>query len=63
MIICHGLMVQLGMTAKFKLQVLQWDGATVHMKESSGLLGQSDINKPEMHEVVMQNAELVPPPW
>ena len=63
MIICHGLMVQLGMTADFKRQVLQWDGATVHMKESRGLIGQSDLNKREMNDVVMQTAELVPPPW
>ena len=56
-------MVKLGMTADFKHQVLQWDGATVNMKESSGLLGKSDINKRDMREVVMQTTELVPPPW
>ena len=32
MIIGRDLMVQLGLTANFKRQVLQWYGATVHMK-------------------------------
>ena len=31
MIICRDLVVQLGLTADFKRQVLQWGGATVHM--------------------------------
>ena len=57
MIIGHDLMVQLGLTAEFKRQVLQWDGATLHMKEPSGLLGKYDLNKCKMREVVMQNAE------
>ena len=39
MIIGRDLMVQLGLTADFKRQVLQWDGTTVPMKEPSGLLG------------------------
>ena len=38
-IICRYLMVQLGLTAGFKRQVLQWDDNTVHMKKSSNLLG------------------------
>ena len=40
MIIDHELMVQIGLTDDFKRQVLQWDGATVHMKEPRILLGQ-----------------------
>ena len=32
MIICHNLMVKIGLYDDFKIQVLQWDGATVHMK-------------------------------
>ena len=40
MIIGCNLMVQLGLTEDFKRQVLQWDGATVHRKERSNLLGQ-----------------------
>ena len=57
MIIGRDLMVQLGLTANFKRQVLQWDGATVHMKESSNLLGQSNLTKRKMREVVMQTIE------
>ena len=57
MIIGCDLMVQLGLTANFKCQVLQWYDNTVHMKEPSGLLGQSDLKKREMREVVMQTSE------
>ena len=45
MIIGRGLMVKLGLTGGFNNQVLQWDGATVHMKEPSGLLGKYDLNR------------------
>ena len=48
-------MVNLGLVADFKIQFFQWDGATVHMKEPRGLLGQSDLNKCEMRKVVMHN--------
>ena len=58
MIIGHDLMVQLGLASGFKHQVLQWDGTTVHMKESSNFLGQSDLTKHEIREVVIQTAEL-----
>ena len=57
MIIGHDLMVKLGLTANFKCQVLQWYGATVHMKESRKFLGQSDLTKRNMREVVMHTAE------
>ena len=57
MIIDCDLMVQLGLTAEFKRQVLQWNGATVHMKEHICLIGKSGLNKSEMHEVVMQTIE------
>ena len=50
-------MVQLGLTADFKRQFLQWNGATVHMKDASNLLGKSDITKHEMRKVLMQTAE------
>ena len=56
MIIVRELMVQLGLTADFKRQFLQWDGATVYMKEPSGLLGQANLTKRDMREVVMQTA-------
>ena len=39
MIIGRDLMVQLVLTEDLKRQVIQWDGATVHMKEPSILLG------------------------
>ena len=51
MIIGRDLMVQLGLTANFKRQVLQWDGATVHMKEPRNLIGKSDLTKREMRKV------------
>ena len=57
MIIGRDLMVQLGMTAKFKRQVLQWYVINVHMKESRNLLGQSDLTKREICEIVMQTEE------
>ena len=57
MIIGRDLMLHLGLTVDFKRQVLQWDGTTVNMKESRNLLGQSDLTKREMREVVMQTAE------
>ena len=56
-IVVNDLNVQLGLTADFKRQVLQWDGATVYMKEPSGLLGKYDINKRDIREVVMHTAE------
>ena len=57
MIIGRDLMVQLGLTADFNHQVLQWDGATLHMKEPSSMIGQHDLNKHKMREVVMQSSE------
>ena len=56
-IIGHDLMVQLGLTAGFKRQVLQWYSATVHMKDPINLLRQSDLDKREMRQVVMQTVE------
>ena len=58
MIIGRELMVQLGLTANFKQQVLQWDGATLHMKEPRCLLGKSDLNKRDMRKLVMKTTEL-----
>ena len=57
MIIGRDLMVQLGLTAHFKRQLLQWDGATVQMKEPRSLIWKSDLTKRKMSEVVMQTAE------
>ena len=57
MIIVHDLTVQLYLTANFKHQFIQWDGAALPMKEPSGLIGKSDSNKRDMREVVIHNAE------
>ena len=51
-------MVQLGLTAYFKRQVLQWDGATVHVMEPISLLGQSNLTKREIHKLIMQTTEI-----
>ena len=59
MIIGSDLMVKLGLSADFKCRLLQWDGATVPLKEPRGLLGKSDINTSEMRELVMQTVEPV----
>ena len=56
-IIGRYLMVQLGLTVDFNHQVLQWYGATLHMKGPSGMLGKSDLNKRGMREVVMHTIE------
>ena len=56
MIIGHDLIVQIGLTADFKRQVLQWGGSTVNMKEPSSFLGKFDLTKREMHKVVMKTS-------
>ena len=56
-IIGRDLMVQLGLSAEFKRQVLEWDGVTVPMKETRGLIGQTDLTSREMSNVVMHNTE------
>ena len=57
MIIGRDQMLQIALKAGFKRQVLQLDGAPVHMKETSSLLGKSDLTKREMREVVVYTAE------
>ena len=56
-IIGRDMMVQLGLTDKFKYKVLQWDVTTVHMKEPSGLLRQSVLTKYKIYKVVIQTSE------
>ena len=56
-IIGRDLMVQIGLKSDFKNHVLQWDGATVHMKEPSVMLGQSYLTKRNMREVDLQTSE------
>ena len=57
MIIGRNLMVKLGLTAGFKRQVLQWDGATVYMKKPISFLGKYNLTKRKMRKVVMRTAE------
>ena len=57
MIIRRDLMVQLGLTANFKHQFLQYDGTTLNIKEPRDLLGKSDLNKSDICKVVMQTSE------
>ena len=52
-------MVQLILLAKFKRQILQWYGATVTMKEPSGLLEKKDLTSLNIREVVVQTVEPV----
>ena len=55
-IIGCNLMLHIGLTANLKRQVLQCDDTTVHMKEPSSFIGQSDLTKSEMREVFIQTA-------
>ena len=52
-------MLQLCLLTDFKSQVLQWDVASVPMKEPLGQLGQRDQNSCEMREVEMQTTKKV----
>ena len=52
-------MVQTGLSADFKYQVLQWYGAKLPMKEPRGLLVQTYLTSCEIHEVVIKTAEPV----
>ena len=54
MILGHDLMVQLGLSADLKRQVLQSDGVIVLTKKPSVLLGKSELTIREMRVVVMQ---------
>ena len=57
MIIERDLMVKLFLTDDFKRQFLQWDGATLPMEKPIGLLGNSDLSKRKICEVVKQTSE------
>ena len=52
-------MVKLSLSAEFKRQIIQWYGATVPMKEPSGLIGKKYLTSLKMHKVVIQTAEPV----
>ena len=53
MIIGCDLMVKLNLKANFSRQVLEWDEAVVPMKEPGNFLGQPDLTKIDIREVVM----------
>ena len=57
MIIVRDLMVHIVPMADFNCQVLQWDGATVHIKYPRNLIGQSNIIKRKIREGVVQISE------
>ena len=59
MIIGRNMIVQLGLSSEFKCRVLQWDGVTVTIKETRGLMGQTYLTCCNMCEVVMQTTEPV----
>ena len=58
MIIGCELMAHLGLVANFKRQVLQWDGATVPMKNPINLICQTYLRSCDIFEVVIQTAEI-----
>ena len=49
--------IKLGLTANFKRQLLQWDGATVSMKNHSCRIGKSDLSERKMREVEVKTTE------
>ena len=59
MIIWCDTMLHLGILEDLKIQSVQWDGATVLMKETRGLIRQTYLTSSEMREVVLQTAEPV----
>ena len=58
-IICRDMMVQLCPSANFRRQFLQWDGATLPMKEPRNLLGKPYLTSCDMREVEIQTTEPV----
>ena len=56
-IIDHDLVVQLGIQAGFKRRLLQGDDSLVQIKETSGLVGQTDLTSFKISKMVMNNSE------
>ena len=52
MIICHDLMVQLGLVTDFNNKYLAWDDDVVPMKDTRNLLGKTNLTKCDIKEVV-----------
>ena len=59
MIIGCDLMVQLGLSADFKRQVIQRYVVALTMKEPRGLLRKSELTSRKIHKVVIQASEPV----
>ena len=53
-------MVQLGLLDNFKRQILQWDGASVLVKEASGLIGKTYLTSRKIHKVLIQTENQFP---
>ena len=48
MIICHELMVQIGLKANFGRKILEWEKTLIPMKDQGNFLGQPDLTKCEI---------------
>ena len=53
-IIVRDLMVQIGLMADYKCQVLEWDVSAVPMKDTRGMIGQKYLKNREMSKVSIQ---------
>ena len=51
------MMLQLGLKANFRHQILEWDDTVIPMKDPVNFIGQPDLTKSEIREVVKQTAE------
>ena len=51
------MMLQLGLKANFRHQILEWDDTVIPMKDPVNFIGQLDLTKSEIREVVKQTAE------
>ena len=56
MIIVINLMVELDLKAYFGRQITEWNKTMVLMNDPGNLIGQLDLTKREIREVVMQTA-------
>ena len=56
MIIGRYIMVKLGLKADFGHQILEWGDTVIPMKDTGNFLGQPDLDKRKIQEVVMQTA-------
>ena len=57
MIVDRDIMLQLGLKFNFERQILEWYETIITMVVPGNLLGQSDLTKLYMQEIVMKTAE------